>query len=192
MAMRVVETDFGTKQATINKIREIQEKKYQQFTWLSWRYWWAVYQYALQECPVGTPESTGKPGYIGGSLRQSIRIARGSPSGMNMGPFGVSVSGGGDYSWIYHIQAGGAGVINPNYGREVHYAAAVHNGWMDKRGGWHPGNPFLDRAVMRAEAEFKKMTDEMLDWVERKWAEGALRDVPPRAYFAPTKFQVGG
>lgn len=28
--------------------------------------------YAKLKCPVGTPESTGKPGYIGGTLRNSI------------------------------------------------------------------------------------------------------------------------
>lgn len=28
--------------------------------------------YAKLYCPVGTPESTGKPGYIGGTLRGSI------------------------------------------------------------------------------------------------------------------------
>ena len=29
-------------------------------------------KYAKALCPVGTPESTGKPGYIGGTLRNSI------------------------------------------------------------------------------------------------------------------------
>lgn len=29
-------------------------------------------KYAKAICPVGTPESTGKPGYIGGTLRNSI------------------------------------------------------------------------------------------------------------------------
>jgi HK97 gp10 family phage protein len=28
--------------------------------------------YAKKLCPVGTPESTGKPGYIGGTLKNSI------------------------------------------------------------------------------------------------------------------------
>lgn len=28
--------------------------------------------YAKDECPVGTPESTGIPGYVGGTLRNSI------------------------------------------------------------------------------------------------------------------------
>lgn len=28
--------------------------------------------YAKKKCPVGTPESTGIPGYIGGTLRNSI------------------------------------------------------------------------------------------------------------------------
>ena len=29
-------------------------------------------KYAKALCPVGTPESTGKPGYVGGRLRNSI------------------------------------------------------------------------------------------------------------------------
>lgn len=32
----------------------------------------AAEAHAKRECPVGTPESTGKPGYIGGTLRGSI------------------------------------------------------------------------------------------------------------------------
>lgn len=31
--------------------------------------------YAKDDCPVGTPESTGIPGYIGGTLRNSIAYA---------------------------------------------------------------------------------------------------------------------
>lgn len=31
--------------------------------------------YAKEDCPVGTPESTGIPGYIGGTLRNSISNA---------------------------------------------------------------------------------------------------------------------
>lgn len=29
-------------------------------------------KYAKDDCPVGTPESTGKPGYVGGTLKGSI------------------------------------------------------------------------------------------------------------------------
>lgn len=32
---------------------------------------------ARQDCPVGTPESTGKKGYVGGTLRQSIALELG-------------------------------------------------------------------------------------------------------------------
>lgn len=36
-------------------------------------------RYAKKECPVGTPESTGIPGYIGGTLRNSItHVVRGN------------------------------------------------------------------------------------------------------------------
>jgi HK97 gp10 family phage protein len=31
-----------------------------------------VHRKAVSLCPVGTPESTGKPGYVGGTLRSSL------------------------------------------------------------------------------------------------------------------------
>jgi HK97 gp10 family phage protein len=64
-------------------------------------------------CPVGTPQSTGIRGYIGGSLKRSIRkeaVAR--PAGTK---------------WEIGIRAGGY-VTNPNTGRIVHYAVFVERG----------------------------------------------------------------
>lgn len=194
MAARIVETDFGTKEATKKTITQIQLKKTRQMQWLAWRYWWKVYQYALQECPVGTPATTGRPNYIGGSLRMSIRITRGSPTSavFRSGPYGVSRQTYGDSSWIYSIQAGGGGVINPNYGREVDYAAAVHDGHMGRGGRWIPPNRFLDRAIARAEGDYMKMANDMLSWFEGEWSKGALNNVPPRGFYLPTKFNIGG
>jgi len=194
MAVRVVETDFGTKEATKKKITEIQKMKRKQIQWFAWKYWYKVYQYAVQECPVGTSASTGRPNYIGGSLRASIRVTRGRPTSsiFKSGPYGVSRRAHGDHGWTYTIQAGGGGVINPNYGREVDYAAAVHDGHMGKGGKFVPPNRFLDRAITRAEGDYRKMTQEMLAWFEKKWAEGGLRGVPPRGYYLPTKMQMGG
>lgn len=58
-------------------------------------------------CPVGTPASTGIPGYIGGSLKKTIRKEkRAHPKG----------------NIVYQgIRAGGY-VTNPNTGRIVDYA----------------------------------------------------------------------
>ncbi len=64
-------------------------------------------------CPVGTPESTGIHGYIGGSLKKSIRKeTKARPAG----------------NIIYRgIRAGGY-VRNPNTGRLVDYAGWVEEG----------------------------------------------------------------
>lgn len=62
---------------------------------------------AQKNAPVGTPQSTGIPGYIGGSHRKSIRKERlAKPAG---------------FFTYQGIRAGGY-VINPNTGRIVHYS----------------------------------------------------------------------
>lgn len=81
---------------------------------------------AKELCPVGTPESTGKPGYIGGSLRQSIRIQRFARPAAHTLRVGVS--------------AGGY-ITNPNSGRKVDYARFVHEGTSRM-----PARPFLKQA----------------------------------------------
>jgi HK97 gp10 family phage protein len=64
-------------------------------------------------CPVGTPQSTGIPGYIGGSLRTSIRIQAYAKPKAHLHKIGVS--------------AGGY-ITNPNTGRKVDYARWVEHG----------------------------------------------------------------
>ena len=86
---------------------------------------------ARELCPVGTPDSTGVAGYIGGSLRKSIRkekIAR--PAGQ---VFRISVRVGGY-------------IVNPNSGTLVDYHIAVHEGTSKM-----PGRPFLAMAFERNE-----------------------------------------
>ena len=183
MAARIVETSFGTKRLTIEKIQKIKRLKGRRWQWLMWRYWMKVYQYALQECPRQT-----------GALAASIRVKRGNPRGRQWqsGPFGVTRALPNDERWIYHISAGGAGVINPIHKREVDYAKAVHDGWVDPRTGrWHPGNDFLNRAILRAEVDFRNTIKQMMDWVEKEWAAGNLRGIPPRGFYFPVRI-IGG
>ena len=72
-----------------------------------------IKQEAKNRCPVGTPQSTGKKGYVGGSLRKSIRLkTKARPAG-NIMSIGVS--------------AGGY-VTNPNTGKKVNYAGHVEYG----------------------------------------------------------------
>jgi HK97 gp10 family phage protein len=87
---------------------------------------------AKEFCPVGTPASTGIPGYIGGSLKKSIRreaVAR--PAGNK---------------WEIGVRAGGY-ITNPNTKKIVHYARFVEFGTsrMFPR-------PFL-RSAVQANAE---------------------------------------
>lgn len=190
MAARIVETSLGTKKGAKQALQRIKKGKKKQFQWLMYRYWLKVYQYALEECPVGTPLSTGIKNYMGGSLRASIRISRTGKSGE--GKFGVSRAMPDDTRWEYYITAGGQGVINPNYGRVVDYAAAVHDGYLSRSGRFIAPNPFLNRAIMRAEGEFREMSRKMMDWVEREWTEGGLRAAPPKGYHVTTRIGEGG
>lgn len=64
-------------------------------------------------CPVGTPQSTGIPGYIGGSLKKSIRVKN-----VLRPTSGKRVIG---------ITSGGY-VTNPNTGKIVNYAKFVEFG----------------------------------------------------------------
>jgi len=76
--------------------------------------------------PVGTPASTGKPGYIGGSLKKSIRLQRFARPRAHTLRVGVS--------------AGGY-ITNPNSGKKVDYARYVHDGTSRM-----PARPFLKQA----------------------------------------------
>ena len=69
-------------------------------------------------CPVGTPESTGIPGYIGGSLKKTIRKEkRARPKG-NVVYIGIRMGG-------Y--------IVNPNTGEIVHYAVWIEFGTSKMR-----------------------------------------------------------
>ncbi len=45
------------------------------------------------------------------------------------------------------IVAGDISVINPESGKPVTYAQAVHDGYMSRTGTWVAGNPFLDMSI---------------------------------------------
>lgn len=81
--------------------------------------------------PIGTPESTGIRGYVGGSLQKSIRIERHAQPKGNIRYVG--------------IRAGGY-IINPNTGRIVDYAVWVEKG---NSRGIYP-RPYMQPALRRA------------------------------------------
>lgn len=88
-------------------------------------------------CPVGTPESTGIKGYVGGSLRDSIRLQTFQNPGTYIRRLGVS--------------AGGY-VVNPNSGRKVDYAAYVEKGTSKML-----PRPFLRNAIERHKDKLPRM-----------------------------------
>lgn len=88
-----------------------------------------VRDYGKKICPVGTPESTGIPGYIGGSLQKSGRV--GSYARPAKHVFSIRVTFGGY-------------VTNPNTGRKVDYAKHVHEGTSKM-----PPRPFLLISIMK-------------------------------------------
>lgn len=91
---------------------------------------------AKKYCPVGTPESTGIPGYIGGSLKKSTRLERrAKPKGK---------------TYYVGLRAGGY-VTNPNTGKKVDYALAVHEGTSRM-----PPRPFIRLALRQAGRLTKK------------------------------------
>jgi len=163
----VIEYDFNSKGATKKQIRRIQKEGPIEFDKKVRKWWWKVYQTALQECPVGTSASTGRRGYIGGSLRATIRVRRGRNT---TGQYDVARKPQGAMT-EYYITAGGGGIVNPNYGREVDYAQAVHDGHMSMGGRFVPPNPFLDRALMKHMAELDEKMLKYMDWIEKTWAQ---------------------
>jgi len=98
-------------------------------------------------CPVGTPQSTGIPGYIGGSLKKSIRkeaVAR--PAGTK---------------WEIGIRAGGY-IVNPNTGRIVHYAK-----WIEMGTSRMPPRPFMRSALIsNKQAIIDALSDGIKDDIE--------------------------
>lgn len=98
---------------------------------------------AKANCPVGTPASTGIPGYIGGSLKKSIRFLRKVTKGMTRA---ISITVGGY-------------IRNPNTGRIVDYAKHVHDGTSKM-----PSRPFLKNAIDRHKRTLVKA---IIDGVKR-------------------------
>ena len=88
---------------------------------------------AKENCPVGTPQSTGIPGYIGGTLKKTIRIIRRAARGATRL---ISIAVGGRYK-------------NPNTGRIVDYAKHVHDGTSRM-----PSRPFLKDAYDQHKQSF--------------------------------------
>jgi len=119
----------------------------------------SVLRDARRFCPVGTPFSTGKKGYVGGTLRSSIRLQK--PQHVPKGSFVA----GRDIGLDFYIIAGGPPFRNPNTGRIVNYAQAVHDGTMKM-----PPRPFLAQALDINRPNLDKAMKEYMDsTIDRRW-----------------------
>jgi len=161
MAINLIEYDYDTKASTRRMIIKLKKENPKKFREMYFRWLQRVYQKARKYCPVDT-----------GALRASIRIVAGdnplTGPKMTSGDKYIAVVGGKmnggqakeEQLWIV---AGGGGYINPKKGREVDYAAAVH----DKK-------PFLAMAMSSEMKTLHKWMEDHLKWVGKVWTS----DVP--------------
>lgn len=96
---------------------------------------------AQRYCPVGTPASTGIPGYIGGSLRSTIRV-------LELGIDGFRIT--------FYVTAGGF-EVNPNTGKIVDYEVHVERGTSRR-----PATPYMRPAFDNHKASLVRLWKEEL------------------------------
>jgi len=140
MSIVLVETDNGTKQLTIDKLKELRRKIPIEFEKALDMVWDKIFFTAIMLCPVDT-----------GTLMSTIKVERG----------GGVMSGG--FSNIRAITifdstiiAGDERVVNPKSGKPCIYATWVHDGHFDRGGKWIPAQPFLTDALKAHEAELEE------------------------------------
>ena len=95
-----------------------------------------IFQTSDQLCIVGTPESTGIPGYVGGTLKSTGRLVELSKK-------------------LYMIIYGDPSVINPNTGLPCNYALLVHDGTSSM-----PPRPWVEWSIRRHLGEWSLRVDE--------------------------------
>lgn len=193
MAVRIEETDFGTKNATKKKCDQIIRENPAKFKAMMNRYWYRVYENSVSAITDMGAVDTG-------ALRDSIRIIDGATvgTGVSRGKYEVGRT---DPEYSSVIVAGGGGYINDRKKTEVDYAQAVHDGSFKTAaikkiyrktnkqrksqgqtkltpqqfgasgGGWVPGRPFLDEGVKRTEAYFEQLLDQFLNDILNNWAK---------------------
>jgi len=157
--IKIQETDLGSKDRARKAIQDIQQHRPLEFNKAMMDYVSSVLRDARRLCPVGTPFSTGIKGYIGGTLRHSIRLQK--PQHIPKGSHVASR----DIALDFYIIAGGPPFRNPNTGRIVDYAQAVHDGTMKMA-----PRPFLATALDMNRAKWDKASKEYLDSKERRWS----------------------
>lgn len=107
----------------------------------------AAETYAKLLCPVGTPESTGIEGYIGGTLRGSITYATEEQHSSGQAP-----AKGSDYKMLATPEKERVYI-----GTNVEYAIYVEMGYLRKE-----PRPYLKPAISNNAAEYKSILEREL------------------------------
>lgn len=107
--------------------------------------------YAKELCPVGTPESTGIPGYIGGTLRNSItHVVDGQERAVYIGS---------NVEYAAYVELGTG--IYADGGRKTPWV------YQDEEGNWHKTSgqkpqPYLKPAITDHRDEYKRIIEDNL------------------------------
>jgi len=153
------ETDFGSKRRAMEAMRKTRENRDPAFKKALRPYWNKVLRDAKALCPVGTPATTHRFPYIGGSLKRSIRIRNRPPAGSHF-----EVVRRPDDVHITKVIVAGGNVVNPNTGRIVDYARAVHDGTMKQS-----PKPFLSMALVKNEGALQMAIDKYFRDMLKDW-----------------------
>lgn len=107
-------------------------------------------KYAKARCPVGTPESTGKPGYMGGTLRNSITFD------VNMAKSEVTIGSNVEYAPYVELGTGPYFDTPPAWVQyETQKGSGIGGGFVRPR-------PYLRPAIQDHVDEYKQIIDREL------------------------------
>ena len=154
------ETDLGSKKKARTAIKRIKLTKKEQLLMNVEQAVDKITMDAKRLCPVGSPATTGKRFYRGGSLKRSIRKQQAKQEVSKTGYVARE-----DVGFGWRILAGGPPYINPNYPKIVDYAQAVHDGT-----GKMAPRPFLTDALEMNRATLDDAIDRYLQHIEKEWA----------------------
>jgi len=111
-----------------------------------------VHEYATKKVPVGTPESTGIPGYIGGTLKNSLAYKVGEVDGV------AAVTVGSNVEYAPYVELGTRGNFQaPPPWEEVN----VPKGSGGGKGGMKP-RPYLKPAIEDHISEYNQIIKDTL------------------------------
>ena len=117
--------------------------------------------YAKKLCPTGSPQSTGIPGYIGGTLKNSITFATHEKEGETIttekGGSPTEPKHGGNEEQVEKTEKGT--VI---LGTNVYYAPYVEMGFTSTRGKHVPARPFIKPAIADHLEQYRKIMENEL------------------------------